>query len=279
MELLALVIINIVFGFVLYYIISIKLTNTMMNYQSQKLKKEIQAHTLQFFKESENYLSLMDSRISILKNLIQKAENLGIDFKEIQIREELEKIEAFQKRETKKQSIPKLEIPEEAPIVYQKTKITENPKMDETELAPSEGILASLGKAFKSIMGVSSSDLPELESPKPIPVSNKKHLDFSVGGNPFSESTQILDNAPTEDSFQGVFSNIQKSPVKQPKDKIKISIHAALQEIPEDTGKVDKVVFLLKKGYSHSEISEELGLAIPEISLIETIKLERNRRI
>lgn len=251
-----------------------------MNYQSQKLKKEIQAHTLQFFKESENYLSLMDSRISILKNLIQKAENLGIDFKEIQIREELEKIEAFQKKESKKQSVPKLEIPEEAPIVYQKTKITDNPTLDQKELAPSEGILAALGKAFKTMMGVGDSNITEIESPKPIPVSNKKHLDLSVGGNPFTENTQILDNAPREDSFQGVFSNIQKSSsLKPPKDRLKISIHAALQEIPEDTGKVDKVVFLLKKGYSHSEISEELGLAIPEISLIETIKLERNRRI
>ncbi|MCB1177111.1 MAG: hypothetical protein KDK36_05980, partial [Leptospiraceae bacterium] len=169
MELLALVLVNIVFGIVLYYVISIKLTNSMRDYQNQKLKKEIQAHTLDFFKESENYLALMDSRISILKNLIKKAENMGIDFKEMHIREELDKIEEFQK----KSQVPLPNIKEEKPVknplpakenptVFQKEKITNSLK---EEQSPSEGgLLASLGKAFKSMMGVESGE--EIETPK-----------------------------------------------------------------------------------------------------------------
>ena len=83
MELLALVLINIVFGVILYYSVSIKVTNSVRDYQIVKLKKEIQAHTLSFFKESESYLALMDSRIAVLKNLLHKAETMGIDFQNL----------------------------------------------------------------------------------------------------------------------------------------------------------------------------------------------------
>ena len=72
MDLLALVIFNIVFGVILYFILSVKVASSVRDYQIVKLKKEIQAHTLDFFKESESYLALMDSRITIFKNLIQK---------------------------------------------------------------------------------------------------------------------------------------------------------------------------------------------------------------
>jgi len=51
LELLALVIFNIVFGIILYFIISLKVSTTVKDYQNQKLKKEIQEYTLQFFKE------------------------------------------------------------------------------------------------------------------------------------------------------------------------------------------------------------------------------------
>ena len=80
MELLALVLVNIVLGVILYFIISIRVTSSLREYQVVRWKKEIQNHTIDFYKESENYLALMDSKIVILKNLIQKAESLGIQF-------------------------------------------------------------------------------------------------------------------------------------------------------------------------------------------------------
>jgi hypothetical protein len=49
-------------------------------------------------------------------------------------------------------------------------------------------------------------------------------------------------------------------------------------ELKDSTSKIDKVVFLLQKNFTYEEISEELGLAIPEISLIETVKMKKRVR-
>ncbi len=99
-----------------------------------------------------------------------------------------------------------------------------------------------------------------------------------MGGNPLLEKEKVLDNNRSVPPFQKFVEGISEKP-QIFKDKLLISPKAALAEIPPGAPKIDKVVHLLKKGFSHSEISEELGLAIPEISLIETIKLERNRRV
>ena len=79
LELLALVIINLLFAVVLYYAVSIKVTNSVKEYQSKKFKTEMNKDILSFYKESESYLAQMDSRIIILKNLIRKAESLNLD--------------------------------------------------------------------------------------------------------------------------------------------------------------------------------------------------------
>lgn len=282
MELLALVIFNIVFGLILYFIISIKVTESMKDYQNQKLKKEIQSHTIQFFKESENYLALMDARITILKNLIHRAENLGIDFNDKLINEEESIIPEVQ--------YPSKEKKIDRESTKQKTTITPKEirefKKIEIQESPSEsGLLGSIGKMFRSFMG--ADDLVVQETRMPVIQTSKstqqKHIDMSVGGNPFEEeeSVEIINHVANSEGeeFANYLSRTLKPSPTVPSDKAMISISAALSELPENTSKVDKVVFLLRRGYGYSEISEELGLAIPEISLIETIKMERNRRV
>ncbi|TGM17487.1 hypothetical protein EHQ90_06840, partial [Leptospira stimsonii] len=66
---------------------------------------------------------------------------------------------------------------------------------------------------------------------------------------------------------------------KPPKpDSAKISAEAALLEVGEDSTKIEKVVFLLKRKYSHEEISDALDLALGEVDIIERFRLDRNRR-
>jgi len=295
LELLALVLFNIVFGIILYFILSIKITSSVRDYQIVKLKKEIQTHTLNFFKESENYLALMDSRITIFKNLIERAESLGVDFqREVLLPEpkfsspgiikkednpvQMNSSELLQKFTEERDRIlhspptPSPKFPKQQPEIIPEKEIDQN------------GILPSLGRLFRSILGIPDpvDRIEEMETntiQKKISTPPSRGIDFSVGGNPLLENNYLSDNNKSPSEFEEILSgNInKKSPVK--KDKIEISPRVALKEISETAPKVDKVVHLLKKGFSHSEISEELGLAIPEISLIETIKMERNRRI
>jgi hypothetical protein len=291
LELLALVVFNLVFGVLLYFILSVKVTNSVRDYQIVKLKKEIQTHTLNFFKESESYLALMDSRITIFKNLIQKAESMGLDFHnpEANISQEW-KVSADTKSDDllkkftdernrilsttdkiEKKPIPTTPVPKESLIPKA------NPKDD-------SGFIGEIGKVFRSILGIPD---PQYEREEMVTKTTgekvlsrpTKGIDFSVGGNPLLETESFLDNSQDEVPFKNFLETSGNLSPPTPKDKLSISTKAALAELPETAPKIDKVVHLLKKGFSHSEISEELGLAIPEISLIETIKLERNRRI
>lgn len=62
-------------------------------------------------------------------------------------------------------------------------------------------------------------------------------------------------------------------------EKVDLSIESALEELAPSATKIDKVVHLIKKGYKHDEISEAMNIGIHEIHLIETIRLDRSRRI
>lgn len=286
MELLALVLFNLAFGVVLYFLISIKVTNSFRDYQIVKLKKEIQTHTLNFFKESESYLALMDSKITVFKNLLEKAETMGID---LDAKESIPKIESptpIDKKESvpiaskellQKFTVERERILKSAPPTPESNLPDSTKQEQETE---SSGFLGGVGRIFRSILGIPDqmerteemrvTSIPNFQTQPP-----KKTIDFSVGGNPLMENPPIqLDSSPPT-QFRDLLENKKPSP----KDKITISTKSALSELPPGTPKVEKVVHLLKKGFSHIEISEELGLAIPEISLIETIKIERNRRI
>ena len=293
MELLALVLINIVFGLILYYAVSIKVTSSVRDYQIVKLKKEIQSHTLSFFKESESYLALMDSRIAVLKNLLHKAETMGINFQQLSEHEKSQFVNSsFKETEAQpilKPSIAKYETQNASYPTEQKPKYkptsTSQPKPADKVKSEEEGFLSGLigglGKGLKSMFGVNDEVFVQTEN-EPVSKTKKNSvIDVSIGGNPLDSDEVIQDNLKSDESFQTVF-NMVNNPYSQPskpEDSIRISITTALEELPADATKVEKVVHLLKKGYSHSDISEEMGLAIPEISLIETIKIERSRRI
>jgi hypothetical protein len=290
LELLALVVFNLVFGVLLYFILSVKVTNSVRDYQIVKLKKEIQTHTLTFFKESESYLALMDSRITIFKNLIQKAESMGLDFHnpEANISQEWK-----HSTDTKSDDLLKKFTDERNRILSTTDKIDTKPiprtvlqKQSPPKPIPQEdsGFFGEIGKVFRSILGIPNPQYEREEmatktTGEKVQSRPSKGIDFSVGGNPLLETETFLDNSTDELPFKNFLETSGNFSPKTPQDKLSISTKASLAELPESAPKIDKVVHLLKKGFSHSEISEELGLAIPEISLIETIKLERNRRI
>lgn len=289
MELLALVIINIVFGIILYYAVSIKVTNSVRDYQIVKLKKEIQAHTLSFFKESESYLALMDSRIAVLKNLLQKAESMGVNFQEISEVETPAPKKSFttpKEEQTFQKNLP----PSNAKNIEPSAKSFVNPNRGKSKLVENNNsetdnffgsFIAGLGKGLKSMFGVTDEVFINREDDPTPKIGKNSVIDVSIGGNPLDTSDVVRDNLKADDNFQAVFNQVNNpyAQATKPQDKITISISSALEELPADATKVEKVVHLLKKGYSHSDISEEMGLAIPEISLIETIKIERSRRI
>ena len=277
MELLALVLINVVFGIVLYYVISIKVASSMRDYQFQKVKKEIQVYSLNFFKEAENYLSLMDAKIQILKNLLERAERFD-EVSTENLKENLKNEIQDKKRKIEEQLAEKKLFVNDN--IY-KTDSGTASKSDKRKEDSSFSILASLGRSLQSIMGVhpvkTETDAETASFSKSIPVQSRNTLNISVGGNPFNEYANIKDENE-EDTFEDFLSQPDKNE-KRTDDSIVISVKSALQELPEDAGKVDKVVHLLKKGFSHADISDELGMAIPEIALIETIKIEKGRRI
>lgn len=284
MELLALVLINIVFGVLLYYAVSIKVTNSVRDYQTEKMKKEIQSHILSFYKESENYLALMDSRIKVLKTLLQKAENMGIKFEEISLLPEDVKPSNTKTNDFQKAVKDDLFIPKKTAEPKVKESVLREQK-EANNLAKESfftDIVSGLGKGLKAMFGMNSMDedpSQPLTTPHIAPKQENKNrnIDYSIGGDPFDEKKEIVVDNSKETEFEKELKSSQIQS-KNPKDSIKISISAALREMEGNPTKVDKVVFLIKKGYSHAEISEELGLAIPEILLIETIKIERARR-
>lgn len=165
MDLLALVLFNIVFGVILYFLVSIRVTHSVRDYQNQKLKKEIQAHTLDFYRESENYLALMDSKIAILKNLITKAESMGIDFdklentKENELQRKKNVIQKLIEKTVEDKPEEDIQLVESVPDSPPKKETKPFPKENRSSSSEtSESILGNLfsgtGKAFKSVMGI-----------------------------------------------------------------------------------------------------------------------------
>ncbi|AXR65600.1 hypothetical protein DQM28_16635 [Leptospira mayottensis] len=102
----------------------------------------------------------------------------------------------------------------------------------------------------------------------PVPSS-----DFALGGTPI-----FKDNLKPADFGRILQENITGyKPIKP--DSTRISAEAALLEIGEDSTKIEKVVFLLKRKYTHEEVSEVLDLALGEVDIIERFRLDRNRRL
>ncbi|EQA47196.1 hypothetical protein LEP1GSC050_0989 [Leptospira broomii serovar Hurstbridge str. 5399] len=179
------------------------------------------------------------------------------------------------------------------------------------------GILKNFGKKIKDALGWKDPE-ELLASPSPTrptqPIYNPSStFDISLDGDPFKEgsslpselggtgslkfqsgykagfgsedsgapsNTRIRDNKiPVEQDFGRLLERKISGREPQKPDVAKISPEAILKDLPVGTTKIEKVVFLLKKGYSHADISEALDLATGEVDIIERFRLERNRRV
>ncbi|TGK17369.1 hypothetical protein EHO61_13290 [Leptospira fluminis] len=190
-------------------------------------------------------------------------------------------------------------------------------KIEEPADSGTIGILKNFGKRIKDSLGWK--DAQELlASPSPTrppqPMYNPSStFDISLGGDPFSQALplnaeatgggslrskseyvpetgqiekafpvkpKIRDNKiPVEQDFGRLLERKIAGFEPQKSDRVKISPEAILKDLPVGTTKIEKVVFLLKKGYSHEDISEALDLATGEVDIIERFRLERNRRV
>lgn len=176
------------------------------------------------------------------------------------------------------------------------------------------GILKNFGKSIKNVMGWKDaqelmSEISPTRTPQPM-YNPSSTFDISLDGDPFEENkiefpedisggslkaepdyTPELDpkkessksrrtdnKIPAEENFGKILERKMTGYVPQKQDSVKISSETALKDLGEGASKIEKVVFLLKKGYSHEEISEALDLATGEVDIIERFRLERNRR-
>ncbi|TGK43720.1 hypothetical protein [Leptospira andrefontaineae] len=192
-----------------------------------------------------------------------------------------------------------------------------NPKKETASVEEESGtlgILKNFGKTIKNVMGWKDSqelmsEISPTRTPQPM-YNPSSTFDISLDGDPFEENkiefpedisggslkaepdyTPELDpkktsskskrtdnKIPAEENFGKILERKMTGYVPQKQDSVKISSETALKDLGEGASKIEKVVFLLKKGYSHEEISEALDLATGEVDIIERFRLERNRR-
>lgn len=189
----------------------------------------------------------------------------------------------------------------------------ENLEPTETE-SGTLGILKNFGKKIKDVMGWKDAEelmgeISPTRTPQPM-YNPSSTFDISLDGDPFQENRiqfsedisggslkagaeyspeldlkktssnpKKTDNKiPLEENFGKILEKKMSGYAPQKQDSVKISSETALKDLGEGASKIEKVVFLLKKGYSHEEISEALDLATGEVDIIERFRLERNRR-
>ncbi|XDD48983.1 hypothetical protein AB3N59_11115 [Leptospira sp. WS92.C1] len=154
-------------------------------------------------------------------------------------------------------------------------------------------VLETIGKGVRKFFGIQEIKTITEEKHSPVndffPGIRNSTLDISLDEDPFApvpDSESAVNRTPSfKDNLkpkEADFGRILQENVigyKPPRpDSAKISAEAALLEIGEDSTKIEKVVFLLKRKYSHEEISEVLDLALGEVDIIERFRLDRNRR-
>jgi len=275
MEFLALIIINLVIAVILYYVILIKVSGSVKDYQNQKLIREAEAHIQELYQESDNYLNLLDSRIVIIRNLINRLEKLESVKKNGKSIPD-EKVPEM-KPERKEPPAP---LPEKNDIIaegvtsaYVKNEIFQDFKKEKSEASSNmSGIFAGLGKGLKSVFGINEMKMPEMNV---VPeIETRSSLDYTVSGNPFETREKVRDNNSPEQDFSEIMAKVNQ--VKSGRrDAVVLSLEGALADLPEGSSKIDKVVHLVKKGFTAQEIAGELGLAVPEVELIKTFRMDK----
>ncbi|PJZ54784.1 hypothetical protein [Leptospira adleri] len=153
-------------------------------------------------------------------------------------------------------------------------------------------VLETIGKGVRKFFGIQEIKAvaeEESDANEFFPGTRNTTLDISLDEDPFAPVDEhpgslggtpvFKDNLKSKESDFGRILQENVTGYKPPKpDSAKISAEAALLEVGEDSTKIEKVVFLLKRKYSHEEISDALDLALGEVDIIERFRLDRNRR-
>ncbi|EMY62297.1 hypothetical protein [Leptospira terpstrae] len=290
MELFSLVLINLLFCGMMYVFISAKVQKAVGEYYDKKLNRAIDMATSETIRELDATVAVIESKMVALRSMMERGEGLVKEFKHYQ------NSGLSMKSELVPESIleeePVLDLKEQRTgigKIYQANQIPVPTDAETTEGAVNQAF-GKLGKAVKGIFGMESMNSPSPEALDNLELQTfQPKMNYTVGGNPFTEEkpTEAIRNELVEGSKKRDFLNeVSKandpafaSYQKMSMEKVDLSIESALEELPSSATKIDKVVHLIKKGYKHDEISEAMNIGIHEIHLIETIRLDRSRRI
>lgn len=332
------------------------MTRTLKESQGAQLEKKIRSFYAQFIHQSDQSITLLESKLGGLRDLIQRAESLRTNLREDSdigsgISLQLQNLinhskhilnESQAENDYNKEVVKSIPIPypymEQAPNkfalgvanVYTQNEPISNPKLsaqfknpypsstsstndinkspatstrpnvrnkppmqeDEAQITKkidTSDIFASIGKRVKNIVIGSTFDEKEsVFDNRPISTlnttSNTNSVAYLIDGDPFtdqeSDGIRNLDEEKIkeEGSFLSTLSKIDEIKNPKPKDRIDISPESVLKELPDSATKIDKVVFLLTKGYSHEEVADVMNLGYREVLLIETVKMDKSRR-
>lgn len=291
MELFSLVLINLLFCGMMYVFISAKVQKAVSEYYDKKLNRAIDMATAETIRELDATVAVIESKMVALRSMMEKGEVLVKEFKHYQ----------STGLSMKSELVPESTLEEETTLdikeqrtgigkIYQSNQIpVPSDDVETTEGAVNQAF-GKLGKAVKGIFGMEAVNSPSAEAIDNLEVPTfQPKMNYTVGGNPFAEEkpTDLIRNELTQGQKKREFLNeVSKandpafaSYQKMNLDKVDLSIESALEELPISATKIDKVVHLIKKGYKHDEISEAMNIGIHEIHLIETIRLDRSRRI
>lgn len=291
MELFSLVLINLLFCGMMYVFISAKVQKAVSEYYDKKLNRAIDMATAETIRELDATVAVIESKMVALRSMMEKGEVLVKEFKHYQSTGLSMKSELVP--EPNKEEEQTLDIKEQRTgigKIYQSNQIpVPSDDVETTEGAVNQAF-GKLGKAVKGIFGMEAVNSPSAEAIDNLEVPTfQPKMNYTVGGNPFTEEspTDLIRNELTQGQKKRDFLNeVSKandpafaSYQKMNLDKVDLSIESALEELTSSATKIDKVVHLIKKGYKHDEISEAMNIGIHEIHLIETIRLDRSRRI
>jgi hypothetical protein len=316
MEIFALITLNIAMGLGLYIFLSLRMTKIVKENQGKQLENRVRMVYSDFIRDSSQTIELLESKIKGLRDLTIRSEKVLEYLKEessvgsgvsIQlqnlINQSKDVLDGHSSPNKAEQSYPVASYPLTAashtiPFTvtsknitsYQEIKtsrpIEEESKVRRTRETPKEdtnlGIIAGIGKKVKSAMGLDSILPTSQVSKEPSRENLTNKLAYIVEGDPFEmdEEDTIHDIEEEKRREEGSFLSALKEVSKEPRrgDSVEISLESVLADLPSSSTKIDKVVHLLKKGYSHEEIADGLDLGTREVSLIETVRLERGRR-
>ncbi|PJZ82103.1 hypothetical protein [Leptospira meyeri] len=291
MELFSLVLINLLFCGMMYVFISAKVQKAVAEYYDKKLNRAIDMATAETIRELDATVAVIESKMVALRSMMEKGEVLVKEFKHYQSSGLSMKSELVPEPQLGEE--PTLDIKEQRTgigKIYQSNQIpVPSDDVETTEGAVNQAF-GKLGKAVKGIFGMEQINSPSNEAMDNLEVPTfQPKMNYTVGGNPFAEEkpTDLIRNELTQGQKKRDFLN-EVSKANDPSfasyqkmnlDKVDLSIESALEELTASATKIDKVVHLIKKGYKHDEISEAMNIGIHEIHLIETIRLDRSRRI